>query len=206
VVYTFEERIGTLLHRAEAVHIPVHAMIERGTLSVVQVEPLQWTPDEFACMVRQEVERHGTRIVMLDSTSGYRLSLRSGDLVGHLHALCKYLQNMGVAVLLISEIEAITGEFRATEAGISYLADNIVFLRYLEVQGELRRAIGVLKKRLSSFEPTLREIEITRYGIKVGKPLTELRGILRGMPEWIDAPRSNGGRDEGHIYDPGRRP
>jgi circadian clock protein KaiC len=189
VVYTFEERIDTLLSRAESVHIPVHAMIERGTLSVIQVEPLQWTPDEFARQVRQEVEEHGTRIVMLDSTSGYRLSLRSGELVGHLHALCKYLQNMGVAVLLISEIEAITGEFRATEAGISYLADNIVFLRYLEVQGELRRAIGVLKKRLSSFERTLREIEITRYGIKVGKPLTELRGILRGTPEWVGAPR-----------------
>jgi circadian clock protein KaiC len=127
--------------------------------------------------------------VMLDSTAGYRVSLRSGELVSHLHALGKYLQNMGVAVLLISEVEAITGDFRATEAGISYLADNIVFLRYLEVQGELRRAIGVLKKRLSSFERTLREIEITRYGIKVGKPLTELRGILRGTPEWVNPPR-----------------
>jgi circadian clock protein KaiC len=189
VVYTFEERVETLVHRAEAIHIPVHAMIERGTLSVVQVEPLQWTPDEFARLVRQEVEEHGARIVMLDSTSGYRLSLRSEDLVSHLHALCKYLQNMGVAVLLVSEVEAITGEFRATEAGISYMADNIVFLRYLEVQGELRRAIGVLKKRLSSFERTLREVEITRYGIKVGKPLTALRGILRGTPEWVDAPK-----------------
>jgi circadian clock protein KaiC len=189
VVYTFEERLDTILSRAEAVHIPVHAMIDRGTLSVVQVDPLQWTPDEFACQVRREVEERGTRIVMVDSTSGYRLSLRSADLVAHLHALCKYLQNMGVAVLLISEVEAITGDFRATEAGISYLADNIVFLRYLEVQGELRRAIGVLKKRLSSFERTLREIEITRYGIKVGKPLTELRGILRGTPEWVASPR-----------------
>ena len=88
--------------------------------------------------------------------------------------LCKYLQQLGVGVLLISEVEAITGEFRAIEAGISYLADHIVFLRYLEVQGELRRAIGVLKKRLSSCERTLREIEIARYGIKVGKPLTDL--------------------------------
>jgi len=188
-VYSFEERIDTILHRAEAVHIPVHAMIERGTLSVVQIEPLQRTPDEFTRMVRQEVEEHRTRIVMLDSTAGYRVSLRSGDLVSHLHALCKYLQNMGVAVLLISEVEAITGDFRATETGISYLADNLVFLRYIEVQGELRRAIGVLKKRLSSFERTLREIEITRYGIKVGKPLTELRGILRGTPEWVNPPR-----------------
>jgi circadian clock protein KaiC len=82
------------------------------------------------------------------------------------------LQQLGVAVLLISEVEAITGEFRAIEAGTSYLADNIVFLRYLEGQGELRRAIGVLKKRLSSFERTLPEI--ARYSIKVGKPLTEL--------------------------------
>jgi circadian clock protein KaiC len=205
VVYTFEERLDTLLHRAESVHIPVHAMIERGTLSVIQVEPLQWTPDEFARLVRQEIEENRTRIVMLDSTAGYRVSLQSGDLVSHLHALCKYLQNMGVAVLLISEIEAITGEFRATEAGISYLADNIVFLRYLEVEGELRRAIGVLKKRLSSFERTLREIDITRYGIKVGQPLTDLRGILRGTPEWVNVPRYNGGRDKGHVRDPGRR-
>jgi circadian clock protein KaiC len=189
VVYSFEERIDTILHRAEAVHIPVHAMIERGTLSAVQIEPLQWTPDEFARMVRREVEEHRTQIVMLDSTAGYRVSLRSGDLVSHLHALGKYLQNMGVAVLLINEVDAITGDFRATEAGISYLADNIVFLRYLEVQGELRRSIGVLKKRLSSFERTLREFEITRYGIKVGKPLTELRGILRGTPEWVNPPK-----------------
>ena len=57
--------------------------------------------------------------------------------------------------------------------------------RYLEMKGELRKAIGVLKKRMSDFEKTLREFEITRYGIKVGKPLTELRGILKGSPEWI---------------------
>jgi len=205
VIYTFEERIDTLLLRAEAVHIPVRAMIERGTLLVVQVEPLQLTPDEFARMVRREVEERQTQIVMLDSTSGYRLSLQSGGLVGQLHALCKYLQNMGVAVLLVSEIEAITGEFRATEAGISYLADNIVFLRYLEVQGQLRRAIGVLKKRLTGFENTLREIEITRYGIKVGKPLTELRGILRGTPEWVEPPKAERERNERYAGDPGRR-
>jgi circadian clock protein KaiC len=192
VVYTFEEGVETILHRAEAVHIPARTMVARGTLSVVQVEPLQLTPDEFAHLVRHEVEEQEARIIMLDSTAGYRLSLGGGDLVTHLHALCKYLQNMGVAALLVSEIEYITGEFRATEVGVSYLADNIVFLRYLEVHGELRRAIGVLKKRLSNFEKTLREIEITRYGIKVGKPLTELRGILRGTPEWDGSSEKEG--------------
>ncbi|GCE04635.1 ATPase domain-containing protein [Dictyobacter aurantiacus] len=180
VVYTFEEIKETLLNRCEAVNIPVRTMQERGILSVIQVEPLRFTPDEFARVVRQEVEQQGSRIVMIDSISGYSLSLKGHDLVEHLHALCKYLQNMGIAVLLINEVTSVAGEFKVTEFGLSYLADNIIFLRYLELKGEMRRAIGVLKKRLSNFERTIREIEISRYGIKVGKPLTDIQGILTG--------------------------
>jgi circadian clock protein KaiC len=70
--------------------------------------------------------------------------------------------------------------------------DSIVFPRYLGVRGELRRAIGVLKKRLSNFEKTLRETDITRDGIEVGRPLTGLRGILRGTPEWDESARKEG--------------
>lgn len=186
VVYTFEEWKETLLHRCEGINIPVGIMMERGTLSIVQIEPLHYTPDEFANLVRHEVEQNQTKIVMIDSTSGYRLSLRGADLISHIHALCKYLQNMGVAVLLINELQTITGDFIPTENGISYVADNIVFLRYIEVKSEIRRAIGVLKKRLTNFEKTLREFEISRYGIKVGRPLTNLRGILKGIPDLLD--------------------
>lgn len=186
VIYTFEENKETLLHRAEGVNIPVHAMQERGTLSIVQIEPLHYTPDEFANLVRQEVEEHQARIVMIDSVSGYRLSVRGEDLTPHIHSLCKYLQNLGVAVLLVNEVESITGEFQATEIGISYLADNIIFLRYLEIHGELRRVIGVLKKRISDFEKTLREFQISQDGIKVGNPLNRLRGILTGIPELLE--------------------
>ncbi|HEX6818660.1 MAG TPA: hypothetical protein VF120_09825, partial [Ktedonobacterales bacterium] len=92
----------------------------------------------------------------------------------------------GAAVLLINEVTSIAGEFQVSDIGASYLADNIVFLRYLELDGEIRKAIGVLKKRLSNFERTLREIEMTRYGIKVGRPLTNLQGILTGRITRVD--------------------
>ncbi|NEP00218.1 MAG: AAA family ATPase [Symploca sp. SIO2E9] len=186
VAYIFEEAKETLLRRCESINIPVRAMMERGTLSVVKLEPLSIAPDEFANQVRREVEEQGSRIIMIDSIAGYQLSFQKQELTRNLHSLCKYLQSQGVTVILINEVEAITGDFRATELGISYIADNIVFLRYLEFQGGIRKAIGVLKKRLSNFEKTMREIEITRYGIKVGNPLTQLRGILTGTPELID--------------------
>lgn len=87
VVYSFEEPNETLLRRSEALNIPIRKMIERGTLSVVAVEPLYFTPDEFALMVRREVEEQHARIVMIDSVSGYRVSLRGEEVVMHLHAL-----------------------------------------------------------------------------------------------------------------------
>lgn len=187
VVYLFEEAVDTLLNRCEGINIPVRAMVEQGTLAVVKIDPLLYSPDEFAHQVRLEVEQAGSKMIMVDSVLGYKLSFQGADLIRNIHSLCQYLKGKGVTTLLTNEVESITGDFKATELGVSYLADNIIFLRYLEIQGQLRRAIGVLKKRLSDFEKTLREFEISRYGIKVGRPLTQLRGILSGVPEFLES-------------------
>lgn len=183
-IFVFEEAEETLLHRCEAVNIPARIMRDRGVLSVTAIEPLTYSPDHFAYMVREEVEKYEAKIVMIDSTSGYSLSIRGNDLVPHIHSLCQYLRNAGVTTILINEIESISGaNFQATEIGLSYLADNIIFLRYVEFQGQLRKAIGVLKKRMSDYERYLRAFEVTRYGLKVGEPLKQLRRILSGSPE-----------------------
>lgn len=186
IVYTFEEGEESLINRCESINIPVNSMIKTSLLSVVQVEPLRYSPEEFAQLVRKQVDDKKAQIVMIDSTSGYKLSLRGEDPVSHLHALTKYLTRMGCTVILINEVEKISGGLKITEIGISYLADNIIFLRYFESDAELHKTIGVLKKRLSSFEKTLREIEITKYGIRVGAPLKDIRGILSGTPERRD--------------------
>jgi circadian clock protein KaiC len=180
VVYTFEESEESLINRCESINIPVKSMIKTGMLSVVPVEPLRYSPEEFAQLVRKEVDNNESKIVMIDSTSGYSLSLRGEDPVSHLHSLAKYMIRSGVTVILINEVEDVSGSLKITEIGISYLADNIIFLRYFEKNGELLKSIGVLKKRLSDFEKSLRELRITKYGIRVGSPLNNLRGILSG--------------------------
>ena len=188
VIYSFEEDLATLVHRSEAIGLPVNEMRERGTLGVEEVEPLEISADEFAAMVREEVEERGARTVMIDGISGYRMSIRgaSDDLLRELHALCRYLRNMGVTTILLDDVGTVSGDFEPTSDRISYLADNILFLRYLEMNGELRKATGVLKKRASDFERTLREFSITENGIVLGEPLRNLRGVLTGTPELRD--------------------
>ncbi|QIO24202.1 ATPase domain-containing protein [Haloarcula sp. JP-L23] len=188
VMYLFEESEATFMQRSEAINIPVSEMRERGTLTVEEVEPLQVSPQEFAQMVRHQVEEEDADIVMIDGIAGYKLGLQGDEdeLVTHLHALNRYLKNMGVTVILIDEVSNITGEFQATNVGISYLADNIVFLRHLELEGEMQKVIGVLKMRTSDFERTLRKFEITEHGITVGDPLIQVQGILSGTPQLTD--------------------
>ena len=186
-VYTFEERSESIVHRCEGINMPLRPMLQSQSLSILQVEPLNYFPDEFAALVRRDVEKGGVRTVMIDSTAGYRLSFQDQEISVHLHALCKYLKNMGVTVLLTNEVEMIMGgQFQATQLGISYLADNIIYLRYAEIEGAMRKTVGVLKKRLSNFEKTLCQLEITPDGIKVGKAMSGFQGLLSGNSDLLD--------------------
>ena len=184
-VFIYEEAYQPLLQRMTELGIPMQSMIDDDTLAIIPVQPLKYLPDEFTALVRQEVEERNARVVVLDSLRGYELTLHGEDLISHLYTLVKYLEGRGVTIILLNDVEMITGDFRVTEVGVSYLTDNIIFLRYIEVRGSLKKAIGVLKKRMSGFEKTLREIEIVPQGVTLGPPLTDLRGILLGVPEII---------------------
>lgn len=186
VIYTFEEDELTIKKRCHGINIPIQEMIDNEMLSIVQIEPLQLTPDEFAHMVRHEIEDENTQIVMVDSISGYRLSMQGDDLIKHLHIQTKYLRAKSATVILVNESHRLADPIQATELDVSYLMDSIIFLRYIEANGALHRAIGVLKKRISDFEKTMREFEFSEYGIRVSKPLKLLRGLLTGMPYWAD--------------------
>ncbi|KAB1191211.1 MULTISPECIES: ATPase domain-containing protein [Haloferax] len=186
VLYLFEENYTTFRKRNESIGVPVSEMRESGSLHIQEMEPLDVSPQEFAQNVRTEVEEHGAEIVMIDGINGYQLSVQGGSdvLIRKLHALGRYLKNVGVTVIFIDEHQTVTGEFSATNSGVSYLADNLVFLQHVELDGKLQKVIGVLKKRTTQFERTLRKFEITDSGVVVGEPLTGLRGILSGSPEW----------------------
>ncbi|MCY4731153.1 AAA family ATPase [Natronomonas gomsonensis] len=185
-LYLFEESEESFKHRSSAVGHPVNEYIESGDMVVEAIEPLTLSADEFADRVRTEVEENDTKFVLIDGTAGYELSLHAegDDLRKQLHALARYLRNLGVTVVITDEIQDVTGGFRASDSHVSYLADNILFFRYIEVRGDVQKAVGVLKKRFGPFESTLRSFRIDSDGIHIGDPLDDLRGVLTGTPTW----------------------
>lgn len=197
VIYNFDERRETFVRRSQRIGLPVPEMLDGGALAFREIDSLEYDPDRFALEVRREVEERNARIVMIDSLSGYRQSVRGDDLLGRVHALCRYLVNMGVTVLLVNEVYSVAGpELQVSEHGVSYLADTVLLLRYIELGGELRKTVGMLKKRTGDFEKTLREFGIGPDGLTVGPPLTGLRGIISGIPEVVNSSHATGGAGE----------
>ena len=188
VLYNFEEDRHTLVNRAESIGIPLADMVDRGMLAIEEIGPDALSVDEFSHRVRTAVEDDDAGIVMIDGTSGFKRSLRGvgSNPMSHLVTIGRYLRSMGVTGIVSNEVHQITGEFRATEKGTSYLADNILVLRHVEHKGTLQKAIGVLKMRTSDFENHLRRLEITSDGLQVGESLSNLRGILTGTPNWTE--------------------
>jgi circadian clock protein KaiC len=70
-------------------------------------------------------------------------------------------------------------------AEVSYLADTVLLMRYFEVNGSVRQAISVVKKRSGNHERTIREFKVARGGLDLGEPLREFQGVLTGVPTYV---------------------
>jgi KaiC/GvpD/RAD55 family RecA-like ATPase len=78
--------------------------------------------------------------------------------------------------------QEIVGLFTATT---STLTDSIILLRYVEMYGEMRRGLTVLKMRGSMHDKDIREFTINNGGMHIGKPFRNVIGILAGNPRHI---------------------
>jgi len=183
--YLFEESIDQFAHRSETLGLPISDMQAQGSLVLTETEPLVRSAEEFDQYVLNQVDEHSPDAVFIDGLSGYKISLQGNDqrLVRRLHGLSRVLKNHGIAVIITDEADRLTGIPEATSTNTSYIADNIVFLSYVEVDGELDRAIGVVKKRLGDFDSRFHRFAIeSGEGLVIQGLFDNVRGIMQGSP------------------------
>jgi circadian clock protein KaiC len=129
------------------------------------------------------VEENKVRTLVIDSLNGFLQAMPGENhLALHLHELLTYLNNRGVVTLMILAQAGMIGSNMQTPVDVSYLADNILVLRYFEARGEVRQAISMIKKRSGPHEHTIRELRLGPNAIRVGQPLKDFQGVLSGVP------------------------
>ncbi|MGA3347484.1 MAG: ATPase domain-containing protein [Candidatus Sulfotelmatobacter sp.] len=184
--FTFEEAPATMMTRAAGLGIDIRPYIKSGTMSVQRVDPAEMSPGELVAAVQHQVENQNVRMIVLDSLNGYLQSMPGEQFLAvHLHELLAYLGNRGVLTIMVLAQAGTPGTPLQTAVDVSYLADNILLLRYFETNGEVRQAISTIKRRSGSHERTIRQLTLGPERIHIGRPLNDFQGVLTGTPTFL---------------------
>ncbi|HKR63364.1 MAG TPA: ATPase domain-containing protein [Thermoanaerobaculia bacterium] len=184
-LFLFEESLSSLFNRSDSLGMPLRDYVDKGLITVRQVDPAQLQPGEFAHLVREAAEKDGARVLVIDSLNGYLNAVpEERFLLLHLHELLSYLGERGVATILVFAQAGLVGQMHSP-VDVSYLADCVILLRYFEMRGKIRKALSVVKKRSGSHETSIHDLVLAQNeGIRIGKPLEEFRGVLTGIPTY----------------------
>ena len=188
VVAVFEKRPSKYAVNAQRGAV-IQQMAQERQIKIVQTRPLDLSIDETLHDLTEAIRQVNARRLVIDSLSGFELALAPTfreDFRESLYRMITLLTGMGVTVMLTAEIEDRYTELRFSPHGAAFLTDIIILQRYVVLDGELRRIMGVVKARASAHSKALRTFEITDDAIVIGEALRGYDGLLTGRPVAVE--------------------
>jgi circadian clock protein KaiC len=186
IIVVFEEYPEEYLARASARNQEIETMIAAKKLEIIYLRPLDLSVDETLAEVIEAVRRLGAARVVIDSLSGFEVALAPAfreDFRESLYRLVGALTATGVTVVMTAEVVGAYPDVRFTTEKVSFITDDILVQRFIEIAGELRKVLVVAKMRGSEHSHDFRFYDITAKGAVVGASLTNYHGIMTGVPE-----------------------
>jgi circadian clock protein KaiC len=205
IVAVFEERPQAYAERATSLGLDLETPQKDGKLEILYLRPLDLSVDETMHSILDAVQKIGAKRLVIDSLAGFEMALSPGfraDFRESLYRMIFALTGIGVTILSTVEVDESFTEFPFSTYSISFLTDDIIRLRYVSIDGQLRKIMVVIKMRGGNHAKDIREYEITDKGVVIlGKRLTNYQGLISGIP--VHSDRS--GSTEEPAQEPGTK-
>lgn len=184
ILFTLEETPAQIRAVAKSFGWNLVPLEDQGRLLISYTSPVELVTDRFLDEALRQIARIGARRAVIDSLTSMSLGVASQRRFRELvYVLTKHFRAAGVTPLMTMEVAELLGTAQLTGHGVSSIADNLIVLRYVEVDGHLERAVFVLKARGTSHAAELRRFLIDGRGARVGARFQDLRGVLTGIPQ-----------------------
>ncbi len=191
LLFAFEESREQLVRNATGWGVDYDKWEKEGKIKVVCQYPEVASLEDHLIKIKDVIDEFKPSRVAIDSLSALeRISTVKG-FREFIISVTSFIKHEEVAGLFTSSTPTLTGGTSVTETHISTLTDSIILLRYVELFGEMRRGITILKMRGSMHDKDIREFTIDGKGMHVGKPFTNIVGILSGNPQHASVAEEN---------------
>jgi circadian clock protein KaiC len=175
----FRETPAQLLAKAAIHGIDLAGAVERGQVRLLVQPPVALDPDILAYGIREAITADGTRRLVVDSAAELEAAAGRERVRDYLAAVLTLFRAHGITALMTRETTSFFNEaLESTAEPISILAENVLLLRQLQYQGELRRVLAVIRMRFSNHDRTIREFTIAERGLTVlGRWSADIGGL-----------------------------
>jgi circadian clock protein KaiC len=183
----FEERPEGYAARARGLGLDLTTPQQEGRLELLYLRPLDLSVDETMQEILDAVKRLDAKRLVIDSLVGFEMALAPGyreDFRESLYRMIAALTGAGVTIFTTVEIADSFTSFDFSHYAISFLTDDIIRLRYVEIEGQLRKIMVIVKMRGGNHSKDIREYVITAKGVVVISPRqTDYTQLTGGLPE-----------------------
>jgi circadian clock protein KaiC len=158
---------------------------------MIYLRPLDLSVDETVHEIVNSVKNIGCKRLVIDSLVGFEMALAPGfrtDFRESLYRMIAALTRLGVTIVTTVEVDENFTSMNLSNFTVSFLADDILRLRYVSINGQLRKMLLAVKMRRSEHSIDMVEYQITSKGVVIGEPLRGYRGLTSGIPgPWLFA-------------------
>jgi len=187
IVAVFEERPEDYAARAASLGMDLNAPQHSDKLEVLYLRPMDLSVDETMQEILDAVKRIGAKRLVIDSLAGFEMALAPAfrsEFRESLYRMIGALTGAGITILSTVEMEESFVEFPFSHYSISFLTDDIIRMRYVEIGGQLRKILMVIKMRGGNHSKDIREYVITDEGLVIIAPRrTDYARLTTGLPE-----------------------
>ena len=192
VIAIFEERPQGYTERAKSIGLDLETPQKKGKLEILYVRPLDLSVDETMQEILDAVERVGAKRLVIDSLVGFEMALAPGfreDFRESLYRMIGALTGAGITIVSTVEVEDTFTALPFSQYVISFLTDDIIRMRYVEINGQLRKVMVIIKMRGSNHSKDIREYILTDKGLVIIDPRqTDYAALTTGSPNLLSRP------------------
>lgn len=182
VLFAFEESREQLFRNAASWGIDYEKAEADGLLRVECRYPETMGLEDHLMMIKQTIEDFGPNRVAVDSMSALERGATHKSFREFVIGVTGHIKAKGIAGMFTNTTAMLLGGESITETHISTITDSIILLRYVELYGEMRRGLAVLKMRGSRHDKEIREYIIDGDGMTIKGQFMGVNGILTGTP------------------------
>jgi circadian clock protein KaiC len=182
ILFAYEESRAQLSRNAYSWGIDFENLEKKGLLKIICAYPESAGLEDHLQIIKSEISEFKPSRIAIDSLSALARGVSNNAFRQFVIGVTGFAKQEEITGFFTNTTDQFLGAHSITESHISTITDTILLLQYVEIRGQMSRAINVFKMRGSWHDNGIREYKITAVGPEITDSFSNYEGIISGSP------------------------